>query len=366
MTETAAIADQIFRQLGDRDGTVGSVAYVTVPGNEHARWLLPEKRPEIGSVLASWAPYRLRSRGAWAMVRAANRMGRVAAIPRTSVLQANKVCDSDWSLLGWRCAESPVPVIYLGTPGPQRKAVVHLVERESGRCRAVVKVPLTNEAKIAILREADALQALGAEHVGSAPRSLHTDRAKGITTQSFVEGRSGSRKLGPEKWRLLRSLLLAGETTSLAEYVPGWKVVLESCADDWAKSQCLAAIDQVADDSPLPACWGHGDFAPWNIKQLADGRCALLDWEDARRGGLPLLDVYHFLHIRDFLFDARPRVHATEIMPEANEMGVTSALCQKLEGAYLVEAYLKCVQRNNRERAEFLSKALALWRRRAA
>ena len=121
MTETAAIADQIFRQLGDRDGTVGSVAYVTVPGNEHARWLLPEKRPEIGSVLASWAPYRLRSRGAWAMVRAANRMGRVAAIPGTSVLQADKVCDSDWSLLGWRSAESPVPVIYLGTPGPQRQ-----------------------------------------------------------------------------------------------------------------------------------------------------------------------------------------------------------------------------------------------------
>ena len=38
---------------------------------------------------------------------------------------------------------------------------------------------------------------------------------------------------------------------------------------------------------------------------------------------------YHFLHIRDFLFDARPGVHATELMPEANEMGVTSASCAK-------------------------------------
>jgi hypothetical protein len=230
----------------------------------------------------------------------------------------------------------------------------------------VVKVPLTDDAKSAILREAGALEALGAEHVGSAPRLLHTDRAKGITTQSFVEGCSGSRKLGPENWQLLRSLLLAGESTSLAEYVPGWKWALESCADDWAKSQCLAAIDEVGDDSPLPACWQHGDLAPWNIKQLTDGRCALLDWEDAQRGGLPLLDVYHFLHIQDFLFDGRPRLHATEIGTGANGMGVSPALSRKLEGAYLIGGFLKCVQRDNRKHAEFVSKALALWRRRAA
>ena len=240
----------------------------------------------------------------------------MAAIPGTSVLQADKVCDCDWSLLGWQSSESPVPVIYLGTPGPRRKAVVHLVERESGRCRAVVKVPLTDEAKIAILREAEALQALGTEHVESAPHLLHTDRAKGITTQSFVEGRSGSRKLRPENWQLLRSLLLVGETTSLAEYTPEWTQAVESFADGSAKSRFLAAIDQVADDSPLPACWEHGDFAPWNIKQRTDGRCALVDWEEARRGGLPLLDVYHFLHIQDFLFGGRPRLHAAEIAPK--------------------------------------------------
>ena len=115
---------------------------------------------------------------------------------------------------------------------------------------------------------------------------------------------------------MLRSLLLAGETTSLAEYVPGWKLVLESCADDWAKSQCLAAIDQVADDSPLPACWGHGDFAPWNIRQLADGRCALLDWEDARRGGLPLLDVYHFYIFGIFCLTQGPECMRRKLCPK--------------------------------------------------
>ena len=39
-------------------------------------------------------------------------------------------------------------------------------------------------------------------------------------TQTFVEGKSGSRKLAPEYWQLLRSLLLAGETTAIAVLEP--------------------------------------------------------------------------------------------------------------------------------------------------
>ena len=275
MMETAAIAGHIFRALGNGHGA-GESMYVAVPGNEKARWLLPAKCPEIGGVLANWAPYRLSARAAWTAVRAANKLGRVTDLPGAALFEAEGAGESDWWALGWRSAEAPVPVIYLGTPGPQRKAVVHLVERKSGKCKAVVKVPLADEAKATVLHEAEVLEALAAERYESAPRLLHAGLAKGITTQSFVEGRSGARRLGPSAWRLLHSLVLPGRETSLAEYTGEWKEALDCHAEARTENNFVAKVmEDVGDDSPLPACWEHGDFAPWNIKRLADGRGAL-------------------------------------------------------------------------------------------
>ena len=219
---TTAIANQIFRQLSDGHGATETATYVAVPGNGMARWLLPAASPEIGKVLASWAPYRLWSRVAWTAVCAASQLGRTAELPGASVLEIEGTRGADWESLGWRGGEPPVPVIYLGTPGPKRKSVVHLVDRASGSCRAVVKVPLTDEAKAAVLHEAEVLQALASERYEHSPRLLYADWARAITTQSFVEGRPGSRKLTQEFWRLLGTLLLPGETTTLAEHAETW------------------------------------------------------------------------------------------------------------------------------------------------
>jgi len=341
--------------------------YVAVPGRGTARWLLPVGRPEIGGVLESWAPFRLASRAAWTAVRAASHIGRVADIPGVSVLEVEGVRGTDWSALGWRWREPPVAVIYLGTPGPRRKAVVHLVERETEQCRAVVKVPLTDWAKAAVLHEADVLEALAAEGYEPAPRMLHADRARGITTQTFVEGHSASRRLGPDVWRLLRSLMLPGENTSLAAEAEAWRRELGSGANLGVPSRVAArVIDELTDSAPLPACWEHGDFTPWNIKRLSNGGCVLLDWENARRRGLPLLDAFHFLHMQDFLFEGRPKLHAVEIMAAAVEMGMAPAQCLKLEAAYLVGAYVKSRQQENAERARIACAALELYRRKAA
>ena len=151
--------------MRDGRGATETATYVAVPGNEMARWLLPAASPEIGRVLASWAPYRLWSRVAWAAVRAASQLGRTADLPGASVLEVEGTRGADWESLGWRGGEPPIPVIYLGTPGPRRKAVVHLVDRASGNCKAVVKVPLTEEAKTAILHEAEVLEALASRGI---------------------------------------------------------------------------------------------------------------------------------------------------------------------------------------------------------
>jgi len=362
-----AIANQIFRQLRNDRGTTEIATYVAVPGNEMARWLLPAAVPEIARVLASWAPYRWWSRVGWAAVRAANRMGRVGRIPGVSMLEVEGTCGADWTSLGWQLSEPPIPVIYVGTPGGKRKAVVHLVERATGRCKAVVKVPLTQEARAAVLHEAEVLDVLAMENCELSPRLLHVDWARAISTQTFVEGRPGARKLAAEYWEVLHSLLLSGETTSLVEHGQKWAVMIASQNnDDEDSGPVIDAIKGLRDPTPLPACWEHGDFTPWNIKRLPSGGCALLDWEDAERKGLPLQDAYHFLHMQDFLFGKRPQLHVVDVYGAAQELGISAQMVGKLEMAYLVGAYVTCVGRGNEERARFLESTLAKFDRRAA
>jgi len=362
MTETTSVATQVFRQLGrpnDRDETA---RYVAVTGNGVARWLLPAGRSKLASLLASWRPYRLRSRVAWNAVRAACTIGALAQIPGMSELEVECPRAADWTALGWSGSEAPAPVVYLGTLGPQRKAVVHLVEQATGKCQAVVKVPLTDQAKIAVVREAEVLGALEAEDFESAPRLLYLDRAKGITTQTFIEGRSGTRGMGPEVWRLLRLLMSPIETTSLKTHAGRWQQDL----GDGAEDSCVTrTIDELQDDSPLPACWEHGDFVPWNIKRSFD-ECSLIDWEDARRNSLPLQDAFHFLHMQDFLFGAQPTLHAKNVCARAHAMGLTPVQCRKLEAAYLVDAFAKCVRQENPKRRPFLLATLTQWQRQAA
>jgi hypothetical protein len=358
---TAAIANQISRELSCDHHAVEPQQFVAVPGGARARWLLPAKHPEIGSVLESWTPYRLWSRVAWAAVKAAIRFGRLADIPGVSWVEIEELGRVHWAELGWQWPGTPIPVIYLGTPGPRRKAVVHLVDRQSARCRAIVKVPLTDEARAAVIHEAGALDALERERREFAPRLLHMDRARGISTQTFVEGRPGTRQFTPECWRLLHSLLLPGETTSLCVHAVQWAQEVERGSQN---PGAVEAINRLRDDTPLPACWEHGDFTPWNVRRVSDERCALLDWEDANRNGLPLMDAYHFLHMQDFLFGPRPRLHADELRKGALGMGIAPNLLCALEIAYLVRTYLACVKRNCETRATFVDNALTMCRRR--
>ncbi len=349
------IAEKVFRNLADTGPPAEALRLVAVPGSAQTRWLLPAGEPEIGAVLASWTPYRAWPRMAWGVVRAASGFSCTAALPGVAEFEVDGVDVACWQSLGWRGSRTPVPVIYVGTPGPRRKAVVHLVDRATAECRAVVKVPLTEEANTAILHEADVLQALERERYPWAPRLLHLDRTRGLATQTFVTGRPATRKLAPEYWRLLRTLQRTEETTSLSSH-----------RERWACDNAAWAMRELEDDTRLPSCWEHGDFTPWNIRRLSDGECALLDWENARRNGLPLLDAFHFLHMQDFLFGERPRLHAASLCDEAQAMGIATQHVRKLEIAYLLGAAADCAGSGNDERLRFVSHTLHLIRERTA
>jgi len=357
------IAQQVFAQCGESGAASEIARYVAIPGNEPVRWLLPANGEAIESVLGSWTPYRTRSRMAWAVVRAASRMGELGELPGAAMIETECAHGVDWRALGWRWDGTPIAAIYVGTPGPRRKAVVHLVEGTTGRCRAVVKVPLNDGARNASLHEAAVLAELEEERRESVPRLLYVDRARGVVTQTFVDGRPGSRKWDAEHSRALRSLLLSGETTSLRAHAERWQ--LEGIGLRLPESVEIA-MEEIAADKPVPACWQHGDFAPWNIRRMADGRLALLDWEEARRGGLPLCDAFHFLHVQDFLFGRRPQLHTGDVCEAAHSIRISAGAAGKLEMAYLVGAYVTCIRRGNEERARFIEKTMARFRRRAA
>ena len=310
--------------------------------NGRARWLLPAGQRNLDSVLAGWSPYRWDSRLKWRVVRAASRIGCLSLLPGIATSSVDGLDSVDWESVGWNSDISPVTAVYLGTPGPARKAVIHLVDSSSGVCQVIVKIPINDGARAAILREAEALSILATERCTFAPRLLSVDRHRGISAQTVLPGAAGSRRLLPEYLQLLRALRISGETTSIAEQSANLQEqLLCSVHSDRTRATITTALSELCDANPLPAFWVHGDFAPWNIKQRPDTPPALLDWEDARRGGLPLQDAFHFLHIQDYLFGKHPTSHAGDLKHFSGELGLSDAQCRQLEIAYLLHSYLR-------------------------
>jgi hypothetical protein len=361
MSSSSAIIDlaqQLLAALPLNTPEAQPREFFAVPGDA-PRWLIPAAGGKLRWVLANWSPYRLASRLQWLTIRAANRLGALGALPNVTAVQL-EADNVDWGAVGWNRSRPPIPVVYVGTPGPRRKAVVHLVEPESGSCEAIVKVPLCPGACDAIVREADVLTALAEERYSFSPHLLHLDRKRGVATQQYLPGRSGSRRMLPEYWELLRSLMLHDEHIKTSDWATAWyKPYLPQLADKLDLALVKSAFDELGDEHFLPACWVHGDLAPWNIRRRAQS-AALIDWEEAQRGGLPLQDAYHFLHMQDFLFGRRPSSHCKDIEGFARTLGIAAPQCRKLEIAYLAKSYAACSSQDQARRTSFLRKTLAL------
>jgi hypothetical protein len=328
-------------------------------GKTDPRWIFPPGS-SINRVLAGWSPYAFASRMKWQVVLAAQRADATGLLPHVKTIRPD-AAGINWQRLGWNGSTPPVPAIYMGTPGPRQKAVIHLVDAASGRCGAVVKVPLQPSAREAIVRESDVLSVLEDELCISSPRLLYVDRARGISSQSFLTGSSGLRRFLPEYQDLLRSLVLLDERTTLAGHAAAWH---DHPVWDYLNPQELAlmssALAEQSNTSSLPACWVHGDFVPWNIRHRSRLCPSLIDWEIAERAGLPLQDALHFLHMQQFLFESHPRTFHETLEMFAKSLGIASFLCRKLEIAYLAQSYLSCIAWEEHRRAEFLRKTLAI------
>ena len=231
---------------------------------------------------------------------AAYRTGLLGSLPGVSAFGV--AASAAWSHLGWE--NGPLaPTIYIGTPGPRRKAAAFLTSLGNGDPTRVAKIPLGPGAGRGILGEADILKRLAAEKPGLGPNVVFVDREGGRAVQETVPGRPGRREFSAAHLRWLVGLrresagsTLRAHAMTMADEVA--RVVAPASLVDGILSR-LARLDHSAS---LPSVWTHGDFAPWNLRSTKNCAMAAVDWEVSSQHGLPMYDLVHFHLIQDVLF----------------------------------------------------------------
>jgi hypothetical protein len=293
--------EEVFAALGYERGAEGAGAlYTVVQGRSGPRWLIPDKSRAARTILRGWRPYGLATGFLWRGLRLAARCGVLPLAPRTE--QVRLPGDAGTRLLSRFGIEgaAPAPVIMVGNTVATRKLIVFV--GIPGRGIAVIKWPLTDVARTSIGVEAETLKRLKGEH--GAPHLLGYSFDSGAALQEYLSGRLGSRRLKPAYLnRLIDFARRGGETVRLRDRAQALGERLRGQADSGEPEAAIAqALALLEDDTPLPAALVHGDFAPWNIRDLENGGCALIDWESAQWAGLPLHDLCHFFCMQAKLF----------------------------------------------------------------
>ena len=265
--------------------------FFIIHGQYGPRWIVPD-RPIYGkSVLAGWHPYNFGSRIKWKGLKLSYVMKLMGKIPGIHFLPTQ-----NRSLLQIPGIDSFfVPVMYIGTPGPHQKVVVTLVSPESGEPRAIMKVALSEEARISLLQESVNLEKLSSAGILGVPISLGAEKDGNRTWQTVVRGQLTSRELTRAHIDWLLSLPRSDRSTTLTEQqkLLRRKFELNPGLFGTHKQAISDAIDSIH-GGQVPLLLVHGDFAPWNLKKQCDGTISAIDWEAADWSGFPLWDLCHF------------------------------------------------------------------------
>ena len=341
--------------------------FLIIPGKHGLRWIVPAE-PALGwPVLQQWRPYDVRSILKWNLLGVAYRWGRLGSLPAIykvgieGVLSLLKIFPESEN------AGRIIPVIYVGTSGPARKAVVALVGQEDTRPYAIVKLPLGEMASKAILHEADMLERLAVFREGIAPKLFFVDELGGISIQQMVTGKLSGRKLTRQHIDLL-CLLRSGKITTIALFCESLLERIREIhlPDAPVREHITQLVEVLADSTPLPAVWVHGDFAPWNLKLTEQGGGAI-DWEEAQENALPLIDLLYFFAIQGYLFGGKHDFinnffnhHLVQRYLEVFEL--TPHVAGKIALLGLIGFWLQRVQRGEMRHARFLFLAIAAMR----
>jgi hypothetical protein len=333
--------DCILSTLGiSAEHATATTAYTVIPGEDGPRWLIPNRSEFAQIILREWRPYRPAARLLWLGICIAARTGTLRLVPRTA--QVDLPSDAGSQLLGraGQAVDALPPLILVGNPAPTRKLLIFLLSRAYNSL-VLVKVPLTSAARASIRNEAETLKKLQGRY--NAPRLIHYSEETGAATQAYVAGRLGSRRCKPVYLRLLVDLARSGGTVSLRARGRGLRDrLLRMSAHSEHAPLIDSALAWLEDDKPLPAALVHGDFAPWNIREMRDGSCTLIDWESAEWQGLPLHDLCHFLYMQTKLFSPKASfysalVHEGSWRQYCSELDIQESFLPRLAAGFLLE-----------------------------
>ena len=162
---------------------------LAIHGHGAPRWLIPEADSASAPL---WPAVAVSVHLANVVVgrSAANRLELAKHLPHVESIELQSCHEVDWRALGWREPEPPAVSVYIGTPGATWKSILHLVNRLSGSCEAIVKAPLAPQARDAILSEADTLRRLAKEQLVGVPSILSLDKSE--IDQQFVSEAQGA------------------------------------------------------------------------------------------------------------------------------------------------------------------------------
>ncbi|MGA7342878.1 MAG: phosphotransferase [Terracidiphilus sp.] len=344
--------------------SAATTAYTVVPGNDGPRWLIPNRSELAPAILREWRPYRPASRLFWSGVRLAARTGTLRLVPRTT--QIDVPVDAVSRFLGYRdlAADAMPPVIMVGNRSVTRKLLVFLVSR-GDNLRAVVKVPLTSLARDSIRNEAGTLEGLSGRY--GAPRLIHYSEDTGAAIQEYLAGRLGSRRCKPSYLRILLDLARGGETVSLRARSGALQDRLNRVAAHGRQSPLIgSALAWLDNGKMVPAALVHGDFAPWNIREMDNGTLSLIDWESAEPQGLPLHDLCHFFYMLTRVFSPRASFYARLLGEGAwrgycRELDLPHSLVPHLAAGFLLETLARSWESGHPQSAAFCLRQLDMF-----
>jgi hypothetical protein len=332
-TSTLEMLDQLLNYSYPEESLLGNgkVNALVIPGSgRSARWIVPLQSQFGLSVLQQWRPFNRVSQLKWSVLLNAYKAGCLQQMPGVKAISLDPavfVQQSD-SISGRNMPEDYIPVVYIGTPTCVSKLVVSLVNPASGFPEQILKVPTGELARQNILHEASILEKLVTVGHGFtttdgvrpiAPLLIRKIPDRGQSLQTVLSGKQESLGWKPLYGVLLANLVHPAQQTTLAEQgmqlftvfkqgQEGLQKLLQGLegqerVEAHERDSTLEKIvaDFQKETTPLPVCWQHGDFSPWNM--LRDGqRLMLVDWERSRPYGLPLQDVFHFLTMETMLW----------------------------------------------------------------
>lgn len=280
--------------------------FIVLVGNDYPRWIVPTDNVIAKQVLKQWRPYGKSSFIKWQIFRLMYILRVAHWLPGTHKI----VFDKNIVFHSSELKKALVPVVYVGTPGQQQKAVVTLVDPDNALPMSVMKVALAENAAFSLKTEANMLDILKEMKVENVPRLISIDENHQFSLQSVISGSLSGRALTQTHIELLSNFPIIGKSYTFYRICEQLKLELAVSNIGQKKMNlqesqveiCRQAIIKIEHPDEFSLVMIHGDFSPWNLKIQSSGQLAAIDWEDAKVDGLPLWDLCHFYFIQEHLF----------------------------------------------------------------